>query len=103
MDFVDVTGASGAAYRFRAATLEQLPATAGNLIVATGAPPRLSVRLCVSARTLQKAAPAAREALALAHSGRVFIRLNIARATREAEHADIVAAVIPDLDLADLD
>ena len=103
MDFVDVIGASGAAYRFRAATLEQLPVTAGNLIVATGAPPRLGVRLCASAHTLQKAAPAARDALAAARSGQVFIRLNIARATREAEHADIVAALAPELDLPDLD
>ena len=103
MEFVDVIGASGAAYRFRAATPEQLPVTAGNLIVATGTPPRPGVRLCVSTHTLQRAAPAARDALAATRSGRVYIRLNIARATRDAEHADIVAAVAPDLDLRDLD
>ena len=102
MASVDVIDGSGVAYRFRAAMLDQLPVNAGNLIVATGAPPRLSVRLCVSAPTLQTAAPV-RDALALSRNGEVFIGLNIARATRAAEHADIVAAVEPDLEFTDLD
>lgn len=103
MEFLDVTGASGAAYRFRSASLDDLPATAGNLILTTGRPPALGYRLCAAARSLHRAAPALREALAGAPEGRVFVRLNVARTSREAEHADIVAAVAPEIDLPDVD
>ena len=103
MDFLDVTGASGRAYRFRSVSLQQLPATAGNLILTTGARPRLGYRLCAAARSLNRTAPAVREALAGAHGARIFIRLNVSRAARDDEHADIVAAVRPELDMPDLD
>jgi hypothetical protein len=103
MEFLDVTGASGRAYRFRSVSLEHLPATAGNLILTTGAQPRLGYRLCAAARSLNRAVPAVREALAGASGARLFIRLNVSRAAREDEHADIVAALSPELDLPDLD
>jgi hypothetical protein len=103
MEFLDVTGASGAAYRFRSASLDDLPATAGNLILTTGRPPTLGYRLCAAARSLNRAAPVLREALVDLPEGRVFVRLNVARTSREAEHADIVAALAPDLDLPDVD
>ena len=103
MDFLDVTGASGRAYRFRGVSLEQLPATAGHLILTTGARPRLGYRLCAAAGSLDRAVPVVREALAGAHGARIFIRLNVSRAARDDEHADIVAAVRPELDMPDLD
>ena len=102
MEFLDVKGASGRAYRFRSARLDQLPATAGNLILTTGARPRLGYRLCAAAHSLDRTAPVVREALAGARGARLFIRLNVSRAARDDEHADIVAAVNPELDRPDL-
>lgn len=103
MDFMDVTGASGAAYRFRRTTPDQLPATAGNLIVVSGTGARRRFRLCASARSLNRATSEVRHALTGLRGAEVYVRLNVARATREAEHADIVAAVAPETDLPDLD
>lgn len=102
MDFLDVTGASGTRYRFRLARLDRLPAAAGNLIAVTGAPPRLVYVLCAAARSLASAASPVHDALAGVRDVRAYVRLNVARATREAEHADIVAAHAPAHDLADL-
>jgi hypothetical protein len=94
-DFVDVPGASGAQYRFRRAVPAELPPTAGNLLVATGQTGRLMVLFCGAARSLSKAAPAAAEALKDNHNAHLYVRLNVARTTREAEHQDIVAATAP--------
>jgi len=101
-DFIDIPGASGAQYRFRKAAPSDLPATAGNLVVATGQAGRLKVLLCGAARSLSQAAPAAAEALKENRKARLYVRLNVARTTREAEHQDIVAAVAP-VAVADLD
>lgn len=103
MDFLDVTGASGTAYRFRRAAAGQLPATAGNLLVVSGVGAKRRYRLCAAARSLNHADAAVRDALTGARGAEVYVRLNIARTTREAEHADIVAGVGPELDLPDLD
>jgi hypothetical protein len=94
-DFVDVPGASGAQYRFRRADPAQLPPTAGNLLVAAGRPGRLDVLHCEAASSLAQAAPAAAEVLKANRQARLYVRLNVARTTREAEHQDIVAATIP--------
>lgn len=101
-DFLDVPGASGAQYRFRAADLAELPATAGNLLVAFGEGTRLKVLLCASAQSLAKAAPAATEVLQANGGARLYVRLNVARTTREAEHEDIAAATSPDTVAPDL-
>jgi hypothetical protein len=96
-DFLDVPGASGARYRFRRADLHALPATAGNLLVVSPRKSEPVIRLCVAADSLAQAAPAARDALK-AHRGAVlYIRLNIARAVREAEHDDIAATATDDV------
>ena len=102
-DFVDVPGASGAQYRFRRTAPAELPPTAGNLLVATGQTGRLKVLLCGAARSLSQAAPAATEALQANRNARLYVRLNVARTTREAEHQDIVAATDPENIAADLD
>lgn len=102
-DFVDVPGASGAQYRFRRAAPSELPPTAGNLLVATGQSGRLKVLLAGSARSLSKAATAAEDALKANRNARLYVRLNVARTTREAEHEDIVAATAPDTIAPDLD
>ncbi len=102
-EFLDVSGASGARYRFRRAAPAELPVMAGNLLVATGSPARLKVLFCGAARSLARAAPVVSETLKANRNAELFMRLNVARTVREAEHADIVAAVAPDTEAADLD
>lgn len=103
MDFLDVPGASGTQYRFRRASVAELPVNAGNVVAVAGASARPRFVLCAATRSLHRAAPAIDAALREAKGAKLFIRLNVARAVREAEHADIVAAVQPDADLPDLD
>lgn len=102
-DFLDIAGASGAQYRFRSAAPAELPPMAGNLVVATGSPARLRVLFCGAARSLVRAAPVVTETLKANRNARLFVRLNVARAVRDAEHADIVAAVQPETEASDLD
>jgi hypothetical protein len=101
-DFLDVAGASGARYRFRRSAPGELPASAGNLLVATGSPARPRILFCGSAHSLARAATAVSETLKDDRNARLFVRLNVARAVREAEHQDIVAAVGPDTEASDL-
>src|SRR3954470_15373440 len=64
MDFIDVRGASGTAYRFRRAELSQLPATARNLVGVPGLPTRRRYVACGAAHSLSQAAPAVKAVLA---------------------------------------
>lgn len=102
-DFVDIQGASGTPYRFRRADLTELPAMAGNAIVASGASTRLKVSFCGSARSLAQSAPALRQALNAKRGACLYIRLNVARTTRDAVHADLVAGLGPEVHTGDLD
>lgn len=102
-DFLDVSGASGARYRFRRTAAAELPPTAGNLLVATCTPGRVKVLFCGAAHSLVRAAPVVNETLQAHRDARLFVRLNVARAVRDAEHADIVAAVAPAAEAPDLD
>lgn len=90
MDFMDVTGASGTAYRFRCwPGAGRHPPTAGNyILVAERGRKVLAVGMLEDlSRADQQAA---------AQKGEVLpTRLNIARQTREAEHLDL-AAIHPD-------
>jgi hypothetical protein len=103
IDFIDVPGASGTRYRFRRTAVDELPATAGNLVVAGGASRRLKVLFCASARSLAKAGPAVSDVLKAHRGAKLFVRLNVGRIVREAEHADIVAAAGPETVSAELD
>ncbi len=102
-DFLDVLGASGAQYRFRRVAPAALPATAGNLLVATGNGARRKVVFCGSSRSLANAAPRIAETMKVAKNAHLFVRLNVARTVREAEHADIVAALAPETETGELD
>ena len=87
MEFVDLHGASGRAYRFRAWPVTGAhPPIAGNFAIV-----RTRGREVLEVGMLDNLA----EALGLAAkhpSGvRLFTRLNVARAHREAEHADLAA------------
>jgi hypothetical protein len=102
-DFVELQGASGAHYRFRRTDLAALPVMAGNVVVASGATSRQKVLFCGAARSLAQAAPRIGQTLAAHRGARLYVRLNIARTTREAEHADLVAGLNPEAQAGDLD
>lgn len=101
-DFVDLQGASGARYRFRRADPAALPVMAGNLVVASGASGRLDVLFCGASRSLAEAAPTIAQTLATHCGACLYVRLNVARKTREAEHADLVAGLNPKAQAGDL-
>lgn len=94
-DFLDVRGASGTVYRFRRSSLSDLPVGAGNLLAVTGSGSSRTMFVCATARSLTRAAQEVRQALTDHPQAVIYVRLNVARATREAEHADIVAASEP--------
>lgn len=101
--FVDIVGASGTQYRFRSARIDDFPTTGGvALVISPDAQPG-RVLACVAAESLALASSALGEAIAAIPDARIFIRLNIARAIRAAELADIVEAVRPDQILDDFD
>lgn len=101
--FLDVPGASGARYRFRRADAGgELPVNAGNFVAVTEERNARRYLACGTARSLARAAPAIREALGKGRGAALFIRLNVSRAVRDAEHDDIVAAVAPARSFEDL-
>lgn len=91
-EIVDVPGASGALYRFRRAELPALPAIAGNLVVVRRRRSGIELLACSPAPSLADACDLVRSTLAAHRGAAVYVRLNVARAVREAEHADIIAA-----------
>ena len=94
-DFLDLQGASGASYRFRAWPEggAHLPA-AGNYVVVKEAAAGFRVILAGASRDLSKVrgslTPAARR-----KDAHLYTRLNISRLPRLAEHEDIVAHYKP--------
>ncbi|UTP38192.1 hypothetical protein M9M90_13290 [Phenylobacterium sp. LH3H17] len=88
MDFIDVCGASGASYRFRVwpGRAGHVP-VAGNFVVVREARFPLDVQVIGVTGDLSQARLAAKAK----GEERIFTRLNVARATREAEHDDLVA------------
>src|SRR6266545_1931379 len=88
MDFVDLHGASGQAYRFRAwPTNGRHPPMAGNYVILRARP--LEV---VEVGTLDNLADARSHVGELGPGVGLFTRLNVSRAYREADHADLAAA-----------
>jgi len=87
MDFIDVTGASGTAYRFRRWSGEGgHPSIAGNDVLAVERD-----RKILAVGMLEDLSRASRQLVA-PKGVALFTRLNIARQLREAEHLDIVTA-----------
>ncbi len=87
MDFIDLVGASGAAYRFRLWSDDgALLAVAGNFVVAVAGGASVEVLVVGMTDDLSRA-----EAAAGSEAGQIYRRLNVSRAAREAEHADLVA------------
>ena len=91
--FVDLIGASGARYRFRPWAELGPSASAGNFVVVEQDPAGPKVRLVGMSNDLSLASSHAR-AVGLREEA-LFLRLNVARATREQEHADLVAGYGP--------
>ena len=89
-DFVDLVGASGASYRFRRARTVEPQRIAGNYAVLR---PRakgfavLHVGATDDLSTVQSQCPPE----LLKRGSQLYIRLNVSRAPREAEHADLRA------------
>ncbi|HEX7946327.1 MAG TPA: hypothetical protein VF495_16790 [Phenylobacterium sp.] len=90
-DFVELTGASGATYRFRrVAAGETLQRIAGNYAVLKARAGGFSVRFVGATNDLsQVRAECPPEVMKGAH---LYVRLNVPRAPREAELADLAAA-----------
>lgn len=89
MDFIDVVGASGAAYRFRRwPGAGRHPPIAGNFVLVAD---RGRTIIALAAVEDLSRAP---ELVAERFKGaELFTRLNIARRVREAEHADMLAQI----------
>ena len=88
MDFIDISGASGATYRFRIWPEGggHLP-VAGNFVLVREARYPVDVVVIGVTNDLSRA----RSAAGAKDGDRVYTRLNVARATREAEHDDMIA------------
>jgi hypothetical protein len=85
MDFIDIPGASGTAYRFRRwPNSGSHPPIAGNFaLVAEG------TRKIIAVGMADDLSGARQELKSLPRGTAIFTRLNVARRVREAEHADI--------------
>jgi hypothetical protein len=102
--FIDLVGASGAVYRFRAVQdARELPASAGNFVCVRADGASDQVVCCGTARSLARAAEAWRTAAENGQTPDLYIRLNVSRSQREAEHQDLVAVLAAALVVSDVD
>ena len=87
-DFIDLTGASGATYRFRrrAVAGDHLP-IAGNFALVTLVDGKVTVTTLGKSNDLSRLIAPTEPPEA-----QVYTRLNVARAIRTAEHDDLAAA-----------
>ena len=94
-DFLDLKGASGVSYRFRIwpEHAAHLP-VAGNYVVLKAGPDGFQVLLIGATSNLSLARTDSAKVAQLGPT-HVFTRLNVARATRLAEHEDLVAGHQP--------
>jgi hypothetical protein len=102
--FVDVVGLSGAVYRFqRIDDPMQMPARAGNFLIARPGHDGDQVVCCGRALRLREAESVWRAAFEGHQDAAMFVRLNVSRATRVSEHEDIVAHHRPALVVTEFD
>ena len=90
--FIDLCGASGATYRFRAAEPEALPQAAGNFVFVCRDGGRTRVVCSGASNRLADAEAHWQSAVTDYGAQSAYIHLNTTRRAREAVHADIVAA-----------
>lgn len=101
-DLLDLQGASGATYRFRLiADPAELPATSGNFVYVRwrGAAPQ--VFCCGAVNSLGGASRQWDQAVRAHGATGLYVRLNVARALRDQEHADLVAKYRPPMTALD--
>jgi hypothetical protein len=99
---LDLTGASGAVYRFRlVGDLNDLPVMAGNFVCVRGDGGG-EIVCCGTARSLVQARGVWAAAVKEHKADQLYVRLNVSRSLREAEHEDIVQAARPPLVLTDI-
>lgn len=97
-DLLDIEGASGALYRFRAQDVERgLPATAGNYVYVRREGEGVQVVGCGETQSLMNAKALWQTAVEEHQAERLYLRLNVARSSRITEHKDIVARYRPPL------
>lgn len=89
--FIDLQGASGATYRFRAWPEAGQTPMAGNFVVIGGEARSIHVVAAGITNDLSRA-PTATGVSADA----LFVRLNVSRRTRVSEHEDLIAQHRPD-------
>jgi len=91
-DFIDLKGASGAGYRFRLwpEGAAHVP-TAGNYVIVKAGADGFTVLLVGVTNDLSRAR-ADWSKVSRRGATHIFTRLNVARAVRTAEHADLAAA-----------
>lgn len=101
-DFIDIAGASGTKYRFhRIDGPARLPAVAGNFIFMRAGAGGDEVIACGAVNSLVRAAPTWSIAAAKHGADTIYVRLNVSRGTRNAEHEDIIAVRAPVLSIVD--
>jgi hypothetical protein len=101
-DLIDIRGASGASYRFRRVQAdESLPAMSGNFLYLREEAGTLQVVGSGTADGLSQARERWPEAVRQHQAEAIFVRLNLSRRLRLAEHADIAAQHNPPMVLAE--
>lgn len=93
--FIDLLGASGASYRFRAWPEAGQAPIAGNFAVVVKVGRAIEVLMLGVTYDLSRASAQAASAGLIGKP--LFVRLNIARTTRRHEHDDLVAGYAPPL------
>ncbi len=102
--FVEIPGVSGALYRFRLiGDPSQMPAEAGNFLVLRETPEGAELLCCGTAVSLARASGIWDSAVEKPQTDAVFVRLNVSRNVRDAEHLDIIHRCEPRVVLTELD
>jgi len=97
-EHLDLTGASGAAYRFRLVEdPAQLPATPGNFVYVRWRGLAAQVMCCAAADSLIEASNRWDHAVRAHGVQGLYIRLNVARATRVEQYHDLNLRLRPPL------
>lgn len=95
-DHLDLQGASGATYRFRRVPdLADLPATSGNFVYVRWRGETAQVACCGALNSLTSADRFWDAAVRDHAAEAVYVRLNVARAVRDVEHADLAGGLRP--------
>lgn len=102
MQVLDLRGQSGTSYRFRRVLNPlELQAHSGNFVVLRVGHPTHRLEACGTRRSLAELAGDWRALTA--GQATIFVRLNVSRAVRIAEHEDLVAGQAPSQDLQEPD